>query len=68
MDNPVNASINSLREALSDDIEEVRTMIEMSKPPVVQELILAQRHLEDARMRLAVAKTYLNGEDPFVEK
>lgn len=67
MDSPINASINSLRESIADDIEEVRAIVEMAKPPVVQEVILAQRALEDARMRLAVARTYQQGKDPFVE-
>lgn len=67
MDSPINASINSLRESISDDIEEVRAIVELAKPPVVQEVILAQRALEDARMRLAVARTYQQGKDPFVE-
>lgn len=67
MDSPINASINSLRESISDNIEEVRAIVEMAKPPVVQEVILAQRALEDARMRLAVARTYQQGDDPFVE-
>ena len=35
------------------------------KPPIVQELVLAQRHLQDARMRIAVARTYLRDEDPW---
>ena len=67
MDSPINASINSLRESIADDIKEVRAIVALAKPPVVQEVILAQRALEDARMRLAVARTYQQGKDPFVE-
>lgn len=68
MDNIENAAINTLRESISDDIEEVRAVVAAVDMPAKAEAILALRHLEDARMRLAVAKTYLNGDDPFVEK
>ncbi len=33
--------------------------------PAVAEVTLAQRHLEDARMRLGVALTLLEGNDPL---
>ena len=36
-----------------------------SQPPVVQEIVLAERALEEARMRLGVARAYLAGDDPF---
>lgn len=61
------APINSLRESISDDIEEVRAIVEATPMPAKAEAILAMRHLEDARMRLATARTYLQGKDPFVE-
>lgn len=67
MDNSINISINSLRASISEDIDEIRAIADVAKPPVVQEVILAQRALEDARMRLAVARTYQQGKDPFVE-
>jgi hypothetical protein len=35
------------------------------QPPVVQEVVLARRAVEDARMRLGVAKTKLAGNDPW---
>jgi hypothetical protein len=36
--------------------------------PVVQELVLAQRHLEDARMRLGIAECYEKGINPWISK
>jgi hypothetical protein len=36
--------------------------------PVVQELVLTQRHLEDARMRLGVAECYEKGVNPWINK
>lgn len=60
------APINSVRESISDDIEEVRAIVEAVPMPAKAEAILALRHLEDARMRLATARTYLQGKDPFV--
>lgn len=65
MDNPAIGNINGLRETLSDCIEDVRVVAEHVKAPAVQEVILAQRHLEDARMRLGLARTYAQGKDPF---
>lgn len=35
--------------------------------PVIQELILAQRHLEDARMRLGVAMALEKGQNPWAD-
>lgn len=61
------AAVNSLREAIADNIEEARAIVEASPMPAKAEAILALRHLEDAKMRLAVARTYLQGKDPFVE-
>lgn len=38
------------------------------KPPAVQEVILARRHAEDARMRLGVAQAKSNGVYPWDSK
>lgn len=61
------APINSLRESISDNIEEARAIIEAVEMPAKAEVILALRKLEEARMRLGTARTYLQGKDPFVE-
>lgn len=68
MDNIQVVAINGVRESITDCIDEVRGIVEGSKPPAVQEATLALRHLEDARMRLGLARTYLEGKDPFERK
>lgn len=45
----------ALREEITTQLVRLKVIISTSKPPEVQELVLAQRHLEDARMRLGVA-------------
>lgn len=57
--------IDNLRNELITVITTVQDLVSEAKPPVVQELVLAQRHLEDARMRLGVARTYEEGENPL---
>ena len=54
-----------IRTDLITPITTVQDLIKEAKPPVVQELVLAQRHLEDARMRLGVALAYEEGKDPL---
>lgn len=69
MDNEPNieiAPINSLRESISDDIEEARAIVEAIPMPAKAEAILGLRQLEHARMRFGTARTYLQGKDPFV--
>lgn len=61
------APINSLRESISDNIEEARAIIEAIPMPAKAEAIIGLRSLEHARMRFATARTYLQGKDPFVE-
>lgn len=39
-----------------------------AEPPVVQEIVLARRALEDARMRLGVALTLVKGNDPSAQE
>lgn len=60
--------INGIRSDISDALSGLSKLTGETKPPVVQELVLAQRHLEDARMRLGIARTYVEGKDPFEGK
>ena len=57
-----------LRNEISGQLERLKEDIKNSKPPEVQELVLAQRHLEDARMRLGVAEAYHKGFDPWTNQ
>lgn len=56
------------REAISGVIRSIELLEKMVQPPIVQELVLARRHAEDARMRLGVALTYLNGQNPWTNQ
>lgn len=58
-------TIEQLRAQVTATLNDLRSYSQGAQPPVIQELVLAQRHLEDARMRLGVARTYENGEDPW---
>jgi len=58
-------TINMIRSDIAKDLDTLKDLTAVTKPPVVQELILAQRALEDARMRLGVARTLLQGENPY---
>jgi hypothetical protein len=61
--------IADIRERISELLKYTKVeMIARSTPPVVQELVLAQRHLEDARMRFGVAEATLKGHDPWANK
>lgn len=60
--------IQTTRDEISDQLASLKEKIAESKPPVVQELVLAQRALEDARMRLGVAQAYENGLDPWASQ
>ena len=55
----------ALRKDIGSMLNRLKQEIAVSKPPVVQELVLAQRHLEDARMRLGVAEAFHKGFDPW---
>jgi hypothetical protein len=71
MQDPITYAIdqmNMVREALAECREKVEVIAKDAKPPVVQEIILAQRHIEDARMRLGVARTLQQGNDPWIEQ
>lgn len=53
------------RGQLSAVIRVLRLAEKTATPPAVQEIVLARRDAESARMRLGVAMTYMKGEDPF---
>lgn len=55
----------ALRNLLTKDIDDCEDLEKTCVPPAVQEVVLARRALEDARMRLGVALTYVNGKQPF---
>lgn len=57
--------MNMIRSDIAKDLDTLKDLVAVTKPPVVQELILAQRALEDARMRIGVARTLLKGENPY---
>lgn len=52
------AAINKLKEEVPQDKASL----------VIPELVLANRHLEDARMRLGVALAYDKGIDPWANR
>lgn len=58
----------ALRADLADHIRDVQKSQETLVPPAVQEVVLATRDLESARMRLGVALAYVNGQDPLGAK
>lgn len=55
------------RYRVSKQLKYLKVTARKAEPPVVQEIVLAQRHLEDARMRMGVALTLLKGQDPFAQ-
>lgn len=67
MDNPDKNTISNLRKGLTTMIADTKRMAE-ARPTYGAELVLAQRHLEDARMRLGTALAMTRGEDPFAYK
>lgn len=58
----------ALRTELAKTIASVQSYEGKYTPPVVQEVVLARRALEDARMRLGVALTLEQGFDPLGTK
>lgn len=62
----VEDQIKDIRSRISELLHYTKVeMVSRSQPPVVQELVLAQRALEDARMRFGVAGALLDGKDPW---
>lgn len=54
------------RNSLTNLIQELQELAD-TRPENGAEITIAIRHLQDARMRLGVAKTIANGEDPWAE-
>ena len=61
------SQIISARETLTDLITMAKN-IAAQRPEYGAEIVLAQRHLEDARIRLGVALAMTRGDDPFAFK
>jgi hypothetical protein len=61
-------TLDMLRADLTATIERINQYLPGTKPPVVQEITLALRHVEDARMRLGIAECYEKGINPWVSK
>lgn len=59
---------NGLRDGLSTMAERIKVMEKVSDSPVVEELILARRAVEDARYRLGYAGAYARGLGPLAHK
>jgi plasmid replication initiation protein len=62
------AVLADLREAVANVIRDTQSAQAKLVPPAVQEVVLATRDLESARMRLGVALAYVNGQDPLGNK
>lgn len=56
------------RELLTRQINYAAITERKAQPPVVQEIVLARRALEDARMRMGVALAYTKGVDPWANQ
>lgn len=61
----VDTKLFYLRSKLAKRIYQVQELEKQVDAPAVQELVLARRHLEDARMRVGVAMAHLKGQDPW---
>jgi hypothetical protein len=73
MDYPTDAAkivaiTNTLREQLTRIAKQIKELEALAKPPVVQELVIARRAAEDARMRLGMGGAYARGLDPLENK
>ena len=53
-----------LRNVLTDVIEQLQDIVD-GRPAEGAEVMLALRHVQDARMRLGVAKTLAKGDNPY---
>lgn len=60
-------TLGNLRDQISKTRAELKEMA-ARRPDYGAELVLAMRHLEDARMRLGVAVATIRGDDPFAHK
>lgn len=61
------SQISEARETLTELIQMAKN-IAADRPEYGAEIVLAQRHLEDARMRFGVALAMSRGDDPFTFK
>ena len=62
----IDSRLKFYRHKLATLIENVKDDVELAKKvDTKKELTLAQRHLEDARMRIGVAIAYENEQDPL---
>ena len=62
------SGINMSRGEVANLIKDMKELQKALTPPAVQEVVLAQRALEDARMRLGIAGAYVEGQDPLAGK
>jgi len=60
--------LETTREVLGQRVIHAKEVEALSRPPIVQELVLARRDMENARMRLGVALAMLKGHDPWSSK
>lgn len=65
---PNKENLEDLRVSIANVLGDLEKAKETLVQPAIQEAVLAQRHLEDARMRLGVALAYVNGNDPLANK
>jgi len=56
------------RLTLSLSRKRVERLSQRTLPPNVQEIVIAQRAIEDARMRLGVALARIKGHDPWANE
>jgi len=54
-----------IREQLTDTLQLIRQIEASATPPQVQEIVIARRAVEDARMRLGVSEAYGKEFDPW---
>lgn len=65
---PNEQNLIDLREATKNVLLDLASAKETIVQPAIQEVILAERHLEDARMRLGRALSFVKGQDPLETK
>lgn len=61
-------TIEDIRAGASEMLSAMQEVESEATPPIVQEVILARRHVENARMRLGVALALQNGHDPWASE
>jgi len=58
----------TLRSELKEILGHLNITEQTLSTPAVQEVVIARRAVEDARMRLGVALAYVSGKDPLENK